>query len=41
MVVIRVTELQQQQQQEAQLNRFFTSGMMENKPLIVSYVFGS
>jgi hypothetical protein len=36
MVVIRVTELQQQQQQQqAQLNRFFTSGMMQNKPLIV------
>jgi hypothetical protein len=40
MVVIRVTELEQQQQQ-AQLNRFFASGMMQNKPLIVSYVFGS
>jgi hypothetical protein len=41
MVVIRVTELEQQQQQQAQLNCFFTSGMMQNKPLIVSYVLAA
>jgi hypothetical protein len=38
MVVVRVTELEQQQ---AQLNRFFTSGLMQNKPQFVSYVLAA
>jgi hypothetical protein len=39
MVEVRVTELEQQQAH--QLNHFFTSSMMQNKPPIVSYVLAA